>query len=862
MDALWQDIRYALRTLARSPGFTAIGIFVLALAIAVNTAIFSIVNALIFRSMAVDDPATLRFVVVTREFRDRPGKPESGLGLSYRAFLDLRSSHPLFADAFGYAVDIARIRNERELQLFRGERVTANYFGALRVRAATGRLFVEGDESPAVERVVVISHDLWRSRFGSDPHVVGRTLELEVARYADYSAQSQLYTIIGVVPASFQGMYRFQPTEFWVLHVQRALDPEPDPVRAAARMADPVGDGGLAVALRTGNQEQAAEMRSLLGGVARHIHTTHDASLSALSLDLETIRPNRVPFDRTGRIVPTRLAAALLLVAGVVALIGIANLTGLLAARGIARRMEFAIRLTLGAGTRRVFRQGFIEALLVASTAAAVAVVVTTWLLNIGISLLPEASTSTRGASVPVIAAIPIDWRVWTYVASATLLSTISMAAVPLRQAQRLDLVDGLREGGATSGSAVMPGLRRAILVPQIASCLMLVVVTGVITRTLIREELRSAGYEDDGVVLIEYARPFRPYPAYPYPPKELGAYGAEKRVRSERVIRQIALYTTAHIALMEQQSFGVPLPFSNSTFAARDGFSVSPRHTWVKTMWTTESYFDVLQIPIVAGRGFSSRDAANSEPVAVISQHLARLLWPGQPAIGQYLGMHTPGSPRTPDWRRVVGVARDINLPLSEGNPSSVVYELLTQRSGADSTLLARHDGKPAALIEEMKALLMRADPEIRVTGARIMSDAVDAIVFPRRMTAAVLALSALCGVVLACIGLYGIVSYTVAQRGREIGIRTTLGAERRDIMRLFLRDGIALTAIGTSSGLILGYAAVKVVSHRLVALPELGVAPFAAAPVIVFAAMLLATYIPARRAASVDPMVALRRL
>lgn len=859
MDALWQDVRYALRALARSPGFTAIGVLVLALAIGVNTAIFSLVNALIFKGIDVEDPKSLRFVVAEQTRQGRP-EPVTSFGLSYRALLDLRKSDPLFADAFGFAQDRARLRHGREVRLAQGERVTANYFDMLRVRPAAGRLFNAADESPASESVVVISNDLWRARFDADPGVVGSVLPLDIVRYVGALTGTRPYTIIGVAPPGFRGMYKFQPTQYWVLHVQRAVDPDPDP-RFAARTPDPIGSGRLAVALRVFDPARERHMASLLGGIARHIHTAHVPDAVTYTLRLEADRSNRVPFDQTGRIVPSRLAAGLLALAGLVALIGLSNLTGLLAARGVSRRTEMTVRLTLGASTLRVLRQAVIEGLAIAIAAAAVALLAVVWLLHALLAAIPAPSTSLD-TSLPVVPGVPIDWRVLLYACGSALVATLVMATVPFRQSRRVNLLDDLREGGSSASGGIKPRLQRLILIPQIGSCVVLIVVSGVVARTLLREELKARGYDASGVVAVTYTRPFRPYPNYPYVPAEVEAYTAARTARIERVLLQIEKQTGARIALTDDQFRGAALPMTNSTFVARDGFSTSPRHTWLKMLAVTHQYFDVMRIPILLGRGFTRQDRTDSEPVVVVSQDLASRMWPGESAIGKYLGMHEPGSGNTPRaWRRIVGVAGNVSLPASEGNPTPLLYTL-SQQSGSDGLLIARHDGDPSALAEHMKALLARADPDIMIAGTHMVSDAIDAMLFPRRLAAMVLALAAICGLVLACVGLYGIVSYSVAQRVREIGIRTTLGAQRRDIMRLVIRDGLVVTASGCAIGLALAYAGVKVVSSNLVALPSMGAGPFVAAPLILLAAMLLATYIPARRAALVDPMTALRRL
>jgi putative ABC transport system permease protein len=857
MDALWQDLRYALRTLARSPGFTAIGVLVLALAIGVNTAIFSLVNALIFKGIDVEDPASLRYVVSQAAYPEKPGEIIPVFGVPYRALVDLRSSSPLFDEAFGFTSDRARIPAGREVQETRGEKVTANYFDALRVRPHLGRLFTADDESAASERVAVISYDLWRRRYNSDAAAIGTLLPLDIVRFSSAMTEAHPYTIIGVAPPGFRGMARFQRADFWVLYAQRVQDPVPG--RAAGERAP---DLGLAVALRLNDPSTETEMRSLLDGLARHVHAVYYPRFARYTLDLEASRPNRVPFDRTGRIVPERLAAGLFVLAAIVALIGLANLAGLLAARGITRRTEMAVRITLGAAGPRLFRQALMEGILLAGAAAAAALIGTLWLINVLLAAMPDAAGAAPDLANPIVPGVPIDWRVLLYTSGCALAAALVIAAVPFRQARRTSLLDGLREGGSTSGSGVNAGLQRSILIPQVCCCVILLVISGVVARTLINEELRPRGYNAKGVVAIDYLRPYKPYPSYPYQPDEIEAYVAARRDGLQRLLSRIDEHPTARIALSGEDFRGVPLPFSSSTYAARDGFSTNPRHTWLKLLGTTRNYFDVVGIPIILGRGFEEQDTATSERVAVVSQHLAQRLWPGQSAIGQYLGMSEPGSGRTPHWERVVGVAADITLPLSDGNPTPVIYHPLMQRVGSDATLIARDDGEPGRLIEEMKLLLTRADPEIMIGGSRMMSDSINAMMFPRRLAAGVLGFAAACGLLLACVGLYGIVSFSVAQRVHELGIRAALGAERGDIMRLVFRDGLVVTAIGCVLGLVLAYAGVKLVSSRLVALPEMGVGPLVAAPLLLMIAMLLATYIPARRAAAVDPMVALRRL
>lgn len=853
MDALWQDVRYAARTLARSPGFTAISLLVLALAVALNTAIFSVVNALIFVTLPVPNASELRFIYPFDPNTPPRRDPDS---LRHHEFETLRAGHPALAALAGYAGDsIAMVRNG-ELTRLRGESVTPNYFDVLRVQPQMGRFFTPEDDHAAAEPAVVISDALWKGQFNRDPHAVGQALEFDLLS-PETSGILRSYRIIGVAPAGFTGMAnRFQPTEFWAPRTLRLLDNQlARDFRYADRIKlDVLRYGPVSIFFRKTAAD--GELSAAIETMARQFARERPPEEHAWTLQVHASKRNRLPFDSTGRIVPTRLAAGLMAAAGAVVLIALANLAGLLSARSLTRRSEMAVRTTLGAGAWRLTRQLLAESLLLAAAGGLLGFAIARLLIAALLSALPRVIS---GSTITV--EVPIDWRVLLFTAATCSAAALVVAIAPVRQALARDLLSGLSDGETSATGRSRTRLRELVLLPQVCGSLVLLVLATALMRSVIKEELAMTGYESDDVVLLDYQ--LQPYLYYRLAPAERRAAQQRREAGHGRLLTFLSDTSgvTAY-AFAGSGLGGLPHPGNGGAVMDRETFGTNPIAHGTSSAYVSAGYFETLRIPIRFGRGFTLQDQRAAPRVAVVSEGLARRIWGTPNAVGRYLAQRHPGDSRPPEWLEVVGVAADISLPLTEGAATSILYLSSEQTGFPASTILARGTAEPRALFDRLKTAVLRADPKAFVAQPRLARDTLDALLFPRRAAAAVLGLSGLAGLMLTSVGLYGVVSYSVAQRVREIGIRAALGAERRDVMRLILRDGARIIALGSAIGGAVAFAAIKLTSARIVALPQADAVTIAIAPAILALAMLAAAYIPARRAASVDPMVALRQL
>jgi putative ABC transport system permease protein len=858
MDALWQDIRYALRTLARSPGFTLVGIFVLAIAIGVNTAMFSLVNALIFVKLPVPQARELRFIYAA----DPNARPGPMLPPMMRELEALRASDLALASLPGYAGDRSTLAENGELLHIRGERVTSNYFDVLRIVPPLGRSFHPDDDRQGAEPVIVFSDAFWKARFLADPAIVGKTLALDQDDRSSYSGLMRAYTIVGVAPPGFSGVAnRFQPSSYWVPNTTRIMDGVAADAlqgRHSYRGPDPVGGSFIVPFLRKAPTVSDDHITAVVKAAAHRFARERRPDQHAWTLDVTAMKRNALPFDTGGRVIPSRLAAALMIAAGAVVLIALANLGGLLSARGVVRRSEMAVRTTLGASGWRLTRQLLTESLLIAMAGGLLGLAAARAAVQALVAAVPRLTASLTNA--PPTVDVPLDWPVLLYTAASCIAAALLVTVAPARHANARDLLEGLSEGQAAHTSRSRSRLRRWVLVPQVCGSLILLVVAAVLVRGILAEEAVDPGYRSEGVALVEFQ--FEPFFYYRATDEERRAWRERRRHLQQRILefaRSIPGVQAA--ALAPAPPNGVPLPMMGGTVVERASFTANPGGHGTATARVTSGYFEALRIPLKYGRTFRATDGLEGRKVAVICEGLAWRIWGTPNAVGRYVA-ERPHGPSPPDWHEVIGVVASAARPLTEGAATSTLYFPIEGSYQQATTILARGEGPSSALLTQMKEAVVKADPANLAARPRLMVESIDAMLFPRRAAAAILGTTGLAGLLLACIGLYGVVSYSVAQRVREIGIRAALGAERRDIMRLILREGIKVTATGTALGGVLAFAAIKLTSAKVVALPQADIITLSLAPFTLALAMLLATYIPARRAASVDPMIALRRL
>jgi predicted permease len=805
LEGVLQDARFAARSLRKTPGFTAAAAVTLALGVGATTAVFSVVDAFLLRPLPVAAPERL----VTLEVREAEGD------------LKTSSSYPYVQDwmrAAGGVAEIAALHpgelsftdGAGAAELVWGVDATDNYFRVLGVSPALGRFFAPGDDA-AGAMVAVLGHAFWTRRFGADPGVVGRTVRLN----------GQPVEVIGIAPAGFAGTIAGMRTDLWV------------PVGAYPRL-NPGGDlntrgrhSWLAMIgrLRPGvtHAQGAAALAAMAPGIAPEF--ADDGAAAGAQVE----RLTGVPPQARGTVVG--LMTLLLATAALVLLIAATNVGGMLLARASARRREIAIRLAMGAGRGRLARLLLAESLLLFLLGGAGGTLLAVW-----------AAAALRGwrpvASIPVALDVGVDLKVLAFALGVSLLTGVLCGLVPALAASRPVLVPALKDG---AGTGRRTRLRGAFVVGQLAMSLLLLVTAGLFARALQGALSIDPGFRPRGVAVGEVR--LRPH-GYDE------ARGAElyrqllERLRARPGVRAATLASVLPLSgnfdATQVWAAGGP---SDPAARVRTGFAV-----------VEGGYFGALSVPLRAGRVFGDEDRSGAPLVAVVNETLARRLWPGENAVGKRLDGGRDGEVE------VVGVVADGKYQSLRDAPEPYMYLPFGQSYQGTMTVVVRHDGPAAPVLAAMHAELRALDASVPLARALPMEVVVGESLTPQRMAAAMVGAFGTVGLLLAAVGVYGVLAYQVSQRTREIGVRMALGAGRASVLRLVLRQGMGLAVVGIGIGLALALAASRALAGMLYGLSATDPATFVAVPLLVCAAAFLASWLPARRATRVDPLVALR--
>ena len=867
LDSIRQDIRYAVGAFRRSPGFTFVAVLVLAFGIAANTTIFSVVNAVLLRPLPVSQPANLRFLSVVF-----PGMSwfNARLGVPFRTYEQLAERRDVFSGVAGFFSDGARLGNGTTASRIVGERVTASYFDVLGMHAAIGRTFVPADDLPDADPVIVISDRFWRTKLDGNPRVLGTTLDLRAPQSSGgtYVRHHRLYTIVGVMRPEFKGISTvWVPSDYWVPLRQRASDM----VAAQAEISGGTSDFAGAMEMR---------MRATL--VARPLPDVSDATVRAAVVAAEQAMPEtpwatsrgvrnergvivvdqslegRLPFDPTGKVVPERLALALMVVPLMVVLIAATNLAGILMARGVARRGEIGVRLALGASRARLARQMLTESLLLSFAGVAAAILLSRAFIQLFRTYMPALGSSGVFSLAAVSLDVPLDARVLMFTIALGIGTGVFVGMTPALQALRTDLLTALSAGASAQAASPRSRFRRWIVVPQICFSVVLLLAAGVLIRALLRAEFTDRGFDPDGIVYAEIAKPPR-YSGNMTPAQRL-AENARHKAEYLQLFEQVRALPGLEAAALANR-----VVWTNS-----DNIPIVTRETvgdrqyrWAAGAQVSSGYFETMRIPLLRGRPFDTHDTAGSAPVAIVSERLARQLWPDKDALGEYIASPDRATNAPPTWLRVVGVAKEVRLAGDEAQDRPFVYLPITQQPVVlSASIVARGRANAPELLKTLPAAIVAAQTDAEVPRARTMKEEIAAVLYPKRLGGTVLALSGLFGLLLSVVGLYGVVSYSAAQRMREIGIRSALGAARRDLVVLLLRDALLALVVAIGLGVVLGLAAVRVVSSFVVALPHIDLVTLIAIPLLLGTVIVGACLRPVWRAARVNPIDVLRAL
>ena len=818
MGMLFQDLRYGLRMLAKNRGFTAVAVLSLALGIGANTAMFSVVDALFFRPLPVKDPSQL-VVIACRD--SRSPYPHS---VSYPDYLDLQSLKTIFSGTIAYQVAPLNLSGQGQAERIWVEGVTPNYFSVLGVEAMRGRTFLpEEGQAGGGQPVIVLSYTFWQRRFGGDPSIVGTAVDLN----------NHPFTILGVAPETFPGTETLVAVDGYVPIV--ALDQLPPGSQGALNQRE---NRGFHVMARLQHGVALNQAGVAVNVLARQLELSYRKTNEGVSfVVIPETRSRPDPADAT--FLP-QIAMIFMALVGLVLVIACANFAGLMLARATARGKEMAIRTALGASRLRLLRQALIEGTLFGLLGGATGLLLGTWAVDLLAAIrLPS--------DVPVRLFVPdLDWRVITFTAVASLLAGAFAGLVPGFRIARSNLNDALKEGsraGAESGRR--DRLRSALVVAQVTVSVLLLLCSGLFVRSLKEAERMDLGFRTDHLLMLSV---------------NLGMQGYEKS-RGQRFYQDL-------IDRVKGQSWArsvsltrvVPFGSENGT---QDIFTVEHSPTPKEPAFSVFQnvvgldYFPTVGTPLERGRDFLAQDNESSPKVAIISQTMARLLWPGKEALGRRIQLGRDGS-----WAEVIGVARDIKftLPYSEARP--LMYLPLAQDYQSEVTLLVHTRGNAEALIASARDQVRALDPALAAYDVKTMATHIreGVALLPVRLGAALVGAFGLLGLLLAVVGLYGVISYFVARRTHEIGIRMALGARQFEILKLVIGRGVILTLAGVAFGVVAGLGVTRLITSLLYEVSPTDPATFVVVPLLLVSVAFLASYIPARRATKVDPMVALR--
>jgi len=809
MSGLFQDLRYALRQLRKSPGFAVVAVTTLALGIGANSAIFSVIDAVLLRPLPFHDPGRLVAVKTTE-----PGRLDN-IGVSYPAFLDWRSRNHVLDGISAFRVDDFTITGRAEPAHLTGAVVSANMFSVLGVAPVIGRDFVPAEDNPTGTGLpIILSHSLWQNRFGSDPNIAGQSLTVD----------GNPFTVVGVMPAGFQFPVQRTPVEFWTTIALDAQGSNPMTAQRGAAYLDAIARLKPQVALATA-QTEMSELQS------------------AVNMQYPENRPKGISIVSEADAVVGDMRRGLYILfgaVGLVLLIACANLANLLLARATARNREISVRSALGATRWMIVRQLLTESLLLAVAGAAAGLGLASWGVRILTALAPD--------DLPRITESGLNLQVLIFTTLVAIFTGILFGLVPALQATKPDLAASLKEGGRSGTETVTRSrLRSALITTEMALAIVLLVAAGLLLRSLLGLGKVDPGFAKNHVITFGLDLP--------------GRYGQPERVEFYRsLLAQVRATPGVHSA-----SAAFPLPLSAGdvkTSFEVEGRPVKGSELPVTTLHVIDNdYFLTLGIPLLRGRAFNLQDdAEGATPVVIISQTLAKQAFFGEDPIGRRIKPDISSGKNNAPMRVVVGVAGDVKAE-GLGSPSiAESYVPYAQLPFAPMSVVVRTEIAPANMVPTLTTEVQSLDSALPLLHIKTLDEYVSDSIVGTRFEAVLLGTFGILAFLLTAVGLYGVISYTVAQRTRDIGIRLALGADRNAILGMVVKNGTLLAGAGTLIGLATAFLLTRLIASLLYGVGPTDPLTFLCVPIALIAVAILASYVPARRAAKVDPMVALR--
>ena len=802
MQTLLQDLKYGARMLRKRPGFTAIAVITLALGIGANTAIFSVVDAVLLRPLPYRDSDQL-VALLTRS----PKAPRDFA--TYPDLQDWRQQSQLISGFAGFVWQSVNLTGGDEPTRVVGCFVTANFFETLDVDAARGRTFLPGEDDPGATRVVVVSHGVWQERFGGDPDLIGGTLILN----------GQSYTVVGILPEEFR--FQWGDADVWI------------PIHHWPNFANDRSKTAAAVIGRLRPGVSLKQAQSEMDTIARRLGDQYP----------ETNRDRSIVVQRFQDIVTEDLRPSLLVLFGVVGcvlLIACANVANLLLTRAASRAREFSLRAALGANRWRLVRLTLTESVLLSLPGGVLGL----WLGISGADFL--ATNSPLG--LPPGVRVDVNLPVLGFTFAVALLTGVLFGLAPALKFSRPDLNAALKEGGRMAGGGGSR-IRAALVVTQIALSFVLLTGSGLMIRSFSKLVQVSPGFNRENLLTMEYRVPRDKY-----------REGKQQWEFHRRVVENIRALpgvksASAVLALPYSGNFGtvdfVPLdraepPKGEEPQAERN--SADPY------------YFETMQIPVLRGRVFTEQDDAGTQPVAVINQTMAKRYWPGDNPIGKEIRLMNRDPTVTQSNATIVGVVGNVRHNGLDDRDAAQIYLPYAQNPFIFATLVVRTKSEPMSLVNDVRGAVRSVDRDQPVWKVRTLASLIDRSIGPRRFVMALLGSFSGLAMLLAAIGIFGVMSYTVSQRTAEIGIRMALGANMKDVLVMILGRAMVLTCAGLAAGLGAAFAATGLITTFLFGVSATDPVTFAFVAVLLALVALLACSLPARNATRVDPMTALR--
>ncbi len=825
MTTLFQDARYGFRMLVKKPTFTIVAVLTLALGVGANTAIFSIVNAVLLRPLPFRNPDRL-----VRIFFNEPGVGLRDVRFSKPELDDLQTRAGVFQDVTPIFEGSENLTGGKQPERVEGLNASFSYFSLLGVTPQIGRLFGPQDFVLGFAPVVVISDGLWRRSYGADPNVLGRTIRVD----------TDPYTIIGVLPRGFRHP---GPTVAGDVEVFGAggfsAAPFPPPMRGTRILRFGIGRLKPGVTL-----EQAQARLTVMAAELRHDFPTDYPPRAQWTIEIQPLQETLVGNVRPMLLV---LLCAVTLIVFIVSL----NIANLLLARASGRQQEMAVRLALGASRGRMVRQMLTESMLLSLIGGAAGIATAFGTLGFILRFVPS--------SVPRLNEVRIDWVVLAFALLISILTGLVFGLAPALHSARVALSSAIREGGRGSGYSTKTGrLRDALIVSELAFAVILMVGAGLLLRTLRDLLQENPGFNPTQVVT---ATTWLGNPNEPKMDPYLGIPG--KAAFDRELLRRMKAIPGVELAGITSS-----LPTTNSNPNAVDGLVMeglaiqdrpdeSSQNLSAERIRVSPDYFKVLRATLLRGRSFTEGDEDGKQPVAIIDESTARKYWPTRDPLGRQVRF---GKDPTKPWLAVVGIIKDIKNDGLDIDGVPHIYVSAYQDPSKEVSVVLR-TSLPATLIEpQIRHEIQSIDPGLPVFNVVSMNDILDRSLASRRFSADLVGGFAGLAVLLASIGIYGLLAYMVGQRSREIGIRMALGAQRHDILRMFLRKGVALAAVGIVAGLVVSAFTASIMASLLYGVRPHDPAVFLIVPLLLLAVAVLASYLPARRATKVDPMSALR--